>query len=65
MASRANRESEHYYDILQAAKYFFDTKGFDQTTCQDITGHIGISDIELLLCFDSLDEILEVIWSES
>jgi len=65
MASKANIGSEHYYDILRVAKHFFDTKGFDQTTCHDITERIGISDIELLYYFDSLDEILEVIWSES
>ncbi len=65
MASKAYRNSEHYYDILRTAKYFFDTKGFDHTTCRDITEKIGISDLELLHHFDSLDEILEVIWSES
>lgn len=65
MASRASRTSAHYDDILRTAKHFFDTKGFDETTCRDITESIGISDMDLLYHFDSLDEILEVIWSES
>lgn len=56
---------ERYNDIIQTAKHLFDTKGFDQTTCHDITKSIGISDVELLNYFNSLDEILEVIWSES
>ncbi len=56
---------QRYNDIIQTAKYFFDTKGFDQTSCRDITERIGISDAELLRYFNSLDEILEVIWSES
>ncbi len=61
----ANKTPDRYSDILQAAKHLFDTKGFDRTSCRDITEHIGISDSELLYYFDSLDEILEVIWSES
>lgn len=56
---------QRYNDIIEAAKHLFDTKGFDHTTCKDITKRIGMSDVELLGYFDSLDEILEVIWSES
>lgn len=51
--------------ILETAKYFFDTKGFDHTSIRDITEYLGIQEELLFNHFKSLDDMLEVIWSES
>lgn len=51
-------------NILQMARELFDTKGFDNTTVHDLIDQLGISETLFFAYFRSLDELLEVVWSE-
>lgn len=51
--------------IIDASRFLFQTKGFDNTTVRDLIERLQISE-QLFFCyFQSMDEILEVVWSES
>lgn len=52
------------WEILRTAQLFFRSKGFDHTRIDDITECLEISDELFFHCFESLDEILELLWSE-
>ena len=53
------------WEILQTAQLFFKNKGFDHTRIDDITDCLEISNEIFFQCFESLDEILELLWSET
>ena len=53
------------YEILQAAKSLFINKGFDQTSVEDITGQLNVDRSIFYRHFDSLDQVLEILWSGS
>ncbi len=52
-----------YWDILKTAKSYFENKGFEQTTVTDICGSLNISTSQFSIFFESLDEVLETLWS--
>lgn len=52
-----------YYQIMQTAQFLFRSKGFDNTTVEDITSFLNIQDSQFLYFFDSLDEVLELLWA--
>ena len=49
--------------VIHTARTLFNVKGFDETTIGDITLHLNISTDQFYQHFDSLDEILEILWS--
>jgi len=58
--------SEHMSrDILESAHAFFLNKGFEKTTVTDICNNLNISVSQFGMCFKSLDEVLETLWSRS
>ncbi len=50
--------------IMVTARQLFNTQGYDNTTLEDISKQLKISDIEVLHFFRSEDELLEAVWSE-
>ncbi len=52
-----------YWDILKTAKSCFDNKGFEQTSVSDICQCLEISASQFGMLFDSLDEILDTLWT--
>ena len=51
------------WEILKTAESFFQNKGFDQTTIEDITGQLNVDRAIFFHHFDSLDQVLEILWS--
>lgn len=51
--------------IVQTARELFDSQGFDNTTIHDLIDRLDISDTLFFAHFQSLDELLEIVWSES
>lgn len=64
MAERVEISSTLKREIIETARSLFNAKGFDQTTVSDITQQLNINDRMIFYHFASLDEILEVVWSE-
>ena len=52
-----------YWQIMQTAQVFFRSRGYDQTTVEDITAFLNISETQFSYFFHSLDEILELLWA--
>ncbi len=52
-----------YNEILLTAHALFQDKGFEQTTVWDICSSLQISITQFCSFFDSLDEILEILWT--
>ena len=50
--------------ILESAKDFFETRGFDNTTTIDIISSLEIREEEFFYHYSSLDEVLDILWSE-
>ncbi|WP_163337370.1 helix-turn-helix domain-containing protein [Desulfopila sp. IMCC35008] len=50
--------------IVQTARELFDSQGFDNTTVHDLVDRLDISDSLFCAYFKSLDELLEIVWSE-
>ena len=50
-------------DILESAYYRFQPQGYDKTTIQDICSMLVINTAQFYTCFESLDEVLEILWS--
>lgn len=51
------------WEILETANLFFRKKGFEKTTIQDICNRLGINQSQFYNHFDSLDEVLEILWA--
>lgn len=51
--------------IKQAARTLFNSKGVDQTSIDDITAMLKISEEVIRQHFRSIDDVLEAVWSES
>jgi len=49
--------------IVETAEMLFRTQGFDNTTVRDITIHLSITDSLFFYYFESVDEILDLLWS--
>lgn len=63
--TREKGTTESREKIVEAGRHLFGTKGFDKTTIEDLIEIIGTDDEHFFHYFESLDELLEVIWSES
>ena len=63
------RQREDYAEIRNhikaAACVLFRTKGFEHTTVADLLIRLRIDEQVFYSYFRSLDELLEVVWSES
>lgn len=51
--------------IKRAACFLFQSKGFDNTSVNDLIGELNIESQTFFFYFRSMDELLEVVWSES
>ena len=51
------------WEILEAAYFFFRKKGFEKTTILDICRRLGIKKSQFYNYFQSLDEVLEILWA--
>lgn len=51
--------------ILKTAKYLFDLKGFEKTSFTDISDKLQMNEQDILFFFQSIDDLLEAVWSES
>lgn len=51
------------WEILETAYYFFQKKGFEKTTLTDICKKLSIHNSEFYKHFESLDEVLEILWA--
>lgn len=51
------------WEILETAYYFFQKKGFEKTTLSDICKKLNINNSEFYKHFESLDEVLEILWA--
>lgn len=51
------------WEIVEAAYACFQKKGFDKTTISDICKRLKIKDSQFHTYFESLDEVLEILWS--
>ena len=49
--------------ILSAGRELFDIQGFDNTSLQDVLDQLKMSEQQFLLYFESLDHLLEELWS--
>lgn len=51
------------WEILETAYYFFQKKGFEKTTLADICKKLNINNLQFYKHFESLDEVLEILWT--
>lgn len=51
------------WEILETAYYFFQKKGFEKTTLSDICEKLNINKEQFYKHFESLDEVLEILWA--
>lgn len=51
-------------EIIEIARIVFNQKGFDDTSVLDVAERVNISEQKFTNYFRSLDELLEVVWSE-
>lgn len=63
MNLKESNDQEMYRNIIQTARSLFTNNGFDNTTIDDITISLQISDELFREYFSSLSELLEVLWA--
>jgi len=51
--------------IKEAARELFRAKGFDNTTVTDLLNRLQIEEHQFFAIFQSMDDLLEAVWSES
>ncbi|MBT8353126.1 MAG: helix-turn-helix transcriptional regulator [Desulfofustis sp.] len=51
------------WEILETAHSLFQKKGFERTSIADICSRLEIKPFEFYNHFDSLDEVLEILWA--
>ena len=51
------------WEILETAYSFFLKKGFEKTSISDICKSLHINNSQFYQHFDSLDEVLEILWA--
>jgi len=51
------------WEILETAHSCFREKGFEKTTILDICRSLGIKESHFHKYFQSLDEVLEILWA--
>jgi hypothetical protein len=57
------RDTSLPWEILEAANCLFREKGFEKTKVTDICSRLKIKPLEFYRHFDSLDEVLEILWA--
>ena len=57
------REASLPWEILEAAHALFQKKGFERTSVLDICSRLKIKSFEFYNHFNSLDEVLEILWA--
>ena len=57
------RDASLPWEILEAANALFQKKGFERTSIADICRRLEIEPFEFHHHFDSLDEVLEILWA--
>lgn len=62
MKQSKKRPKSLYNEILLTAQILFQDKGFEQTTVSDICSSLQISSRQFNLYFESLDEVLDILW---
>ena len=58
-------DSNMYSQIKKAACVLFRSQGFDNTSVSDLIEKLHIEEQTFFIYFRSMDELLEVVWSES
>ena len=58
-------QSTIYHQIKEAGRGLFVTRGFEATSVSDVVELLQITEADFFLYFKSMDELLEVVWSES
>lgn len=61
MARIVKNPMERKSDIVNAARYLFQTKEYDKTTMKDVMDHLGIAKGTIYHYFDSKEELLEAV----
>ena len=51
------------WEILETARTCFRKKGFEKTTIRDICRRLDLKETEFYRYFQSLDEVLEILWA--
>lgn len=65
MKGKNNGNETMHHQIIEAARQLFNAKGFDKTTLEDLIERLGIRPHVFFRYFESMDELLEVVWSGS
>ena len=60
--ARSLRDTSLPWEILEAANSLFQKKGYEKTSIADICRRLEIKPFEFHTHFDSLDEVLEILW---
>jgi AcrR family transcriptional regulator len=51
------------WEILETARSCFREKGFEKTSIHDVCTKLDLKETDFYLYFQSLDEVLEILWS--
>jgi AcrR family transcriptional regulator len=65
MTLRLEDDSNIYNQIKEAACVLFRSQGFENTSVSDLIEKLQIEERFFFIYFQSMDELLEVVWSES
>ena len=65
MKLRLGDESNIYNQIKKAACVLFRSQSFENTSITDLVEYLQIEEQAFFIYFQSMDELLEVVWSES
>ena len=61
--ARSMHETSLPWEILEATHYLFQKKGFERTSIADICSRLEIESDQFYKHFESLDEVLEILWA--
>lgn len=65
MKLRHGDDSTIYNQIKEAACVLFRSQGFENTSVTDLVEKLQVEEQTFFIYFQSMDELLEVVWSES
>ena len=65
MKVQIENESVIYNQIKETGCTLFKSQGFDETSVTDLVQKLQIREQDFFIYFKSMDELLEVVWSES
>lgn len=65
MKLRLGDDSIIYNQIKETACFLFRSQSFENTSITDLVEKLHLKEQDFLLYFRSMDELLEVVWSES